>query len=51
MTMTILLTPLSNDARQDAAGTLRPAQLGELTVFIGIWQRPSMIVYFSCFAV
>ena len=51
MTMTILLTPLSNNARQDAAGSLRPAQLWELTVFIDIWQRPSMIVYFSFFAV
>ena len=40
LTMTILLTSLSNNVRQDAAGSLRPAQLGDLTVFIDIWQRP-----------
>ena len=44
-TMTILLTPLSNNVHQDAAGSFRTAQLGDLTVFIDIWQRPSMIVY------
>ena len=43
MAKTILLTPLSNDVRQDAAGSLRPAQLKELRVFIDIWQRPFMI--------
>ena len=32
--MTILLAQLSNDVRQDAAGSSRPVQLGELRVFI-----------------
>ena len=47
MKITILLTPLSNDVRQDAADSLRPAQLRELKVFVEIWQIPSNDVYFS----